>query len=142
MRLLRGGRDRTRRTRQRSAAPAAVAPSPLVKVEAPKILTEKERAVWDELAPHALVARTLTPATVADCVDLCRLTVEMHEVLTERRAEGWTTRGMFLAKEYRGLVQRVEGKRRAFRLAPIGKELIPTEAPKDEWAEFDTSAGG
>ena len=81
----------------------------------------------------------MTVGTAGDFAMLCVLEIEMLEVLAERRKEGWTTRGMFLAKEFRGLVQRVEAKRRAFKLAPMGKDMVPPEAPKDEWSEFDAT---
>jgi len=110
---------------------------PLQPVEPPK-LNEREQLVWDELAPLAREARTLVPATVGDLKTLCVLEVEMADVLAERRKEGWSSEGLALAKEYRGLVQRVEAKRRAFRLAPMGKDMTPPEQPKDEWSEFDS----
>ena len=111
--------------------------APLPPVAPPDKLTAPERAVWELEAPHALAGRTLTTATAADFYMLCVLEVECADVLRERRAEGWTTRGMFLAKEFRGLAQRVEAKRRAFKLAPMGKDMVAPEAPKDEWSEFD-----
>jgi hypothetical protein len=110
---------------------------PIQPVDAPTDLTPEEVAIWERWAPLAQAERTLTPGTVGDFAALCRLEVEMAAVLLERRTEGWTKRGLSLAKEYRGLVTRVENKRRAFRLAPMGKPLEPAEAPKDEWAEFD-----
>ena len=100
-------------------------------------LTERETAIWNELEPFALKARTLVPATRGDFAVLCQLEVEYADVLKERRAEGWTPRGIFLAKEVRGLLQRLEGKRRAFRLAPMGKEMVEPETPKDPFSEFD-----
>ena len=116
----------------------AVSSEPLQPVEA-TILNEREQLVWDELAPLALAARTLVPATAGDLKTLCALEVEMAEVLACRRAEGWTSEGLQFAKEYRGLVQRVEAKRRAFKLAPMGKDMTPPEQPKDEWSEFDNT---
>jgi hypothetical protein len=106
-------------------------------VESPPGLPAAERAVWQVLAPHARAAKMLTPATAGDFAVLCALEVELASVLAERRAEGWSPRGLALAKEYRGLVARVEGKRRAYRLASLGREFGGTEAPVDEWAEFD-----
>jgi hypothetical protein len=103
----------------------------------PGNLTPAELSIWLTTAPLAHAALTLTAATVDDFHALCTLQTEMDAVLQERRAEGWTARGLALAREYRGLVARVEGKRRAFKLAPMGKEMVEIEAPKDEWAEFD-----
>jgi hypothetical protein len=79
----------------------------------------------------------LTPATAGDFATLCALEVETAAVLAKRRSEGWSLLGIVLAKEYRGLVSRLEVKRRAYRLASIGKELVVEEKPVDEWAEFD-----
>lgn len=111
-------------------------------VAQPASLSPEEALIWQTLAPLACAARTLTEATSGDLAVLCALEVELAEVKKERRLEGWTTRGMFLAKEFRGLVQRVEAKRRAFRLAPIGKEMVAAEAPKDEWSDFEPEADG
>jgi hypothetical protein len=97
-----------------------------------------ELAAWLVNAPFAVAAHTLTPATADDFVALCSLEAEMAQVLAERREEGWTSRGLALAKEYRGLVQRVEAKRRAFRLAPMGKAMTePAPAVTDDFEEFD-----
>jgi hypothetical protein len=128
----------SRRTRAAQKAEVPTVPlAPLPEVDLPAKLSAREQAVWDELAPLALAARTLIPATAGDLAALCALEVEMADVLAERRKEGWTARGLFLAKEYRGLVQRVEAKRRGFKLAPMGKDMVPPEPAKDEWSEFD-----
>jgi hypothetical protein len=104
----------------------------------PADLTELEQAVWQAECGHAIAERTLTPATVQDFAELCRLEAERASVLVARRLEGWTSIGLALAKEYRGLVQRVEAKRRAFRLAPMGKPMTDeTPTVVDPFAEFD-----
>lgn len=120
---------------QTPVKPAEV--KPVGPLNPPASLTDKELLVWNANERLAREALTLTPATVGDFSVLCMLEVELAEVIVERRLEGWTTRGMFLAKEVRGLVQRLEAKRRAFRLAPMGKEMVVPEEPKDEWAEFE-----
>jgi hypothetical protein len=108
-----------------------------VVVEPPDTLTPGELAAWLVNAPHAAAAGTLTAATADDFAALCALEVEMVAVLAERRLEGWTNYGLALAREYRGLVTRVENKRRAFRLAPMGKEMVASAAPADDFSEFD-----
>ena len=121
---------------QKRGRPAALPPP--AAVEMPAGLTPEEVAVWQGEYQHALTERTLTAATVQDFAELCRLEVERAAVLTARRAEGWTQQGLQLAREYRGLVQRVEAKRRAFRLAPMGKPLVEeTPRVEDPFAEFD-----
>ena len=118
---------------------AAVAePLPVEFVHEPAELTREAAEVWRTLAPLAMQARTLTAATAHDMRELCELVVEMRGCLAARRTLGWTADSLGLAREYRGLVQRVEAKMRGFRLAPIGKEMAEA-APKvtDPWAEFD-----
>jgi hypothetical protein len=100
-------------------------------------LTPAELGVWLVTAPAAHAAGTLTLATVDDFQSLCTLQVEMEAVLQERRLEGWTQRGLALAREFRGLVTRVEAKRRAFCLAPMGRSLVPITAATDDWAAFE-----
>ena len=134
-RWLDGGADR--RGGKPAGAPEVPPTSRGEPVEVPEALTPAELAIWLVTAPYAQAAGTLTPATADDFHALCTLQVEMEAVLIERRAAGWTPHGLSLAREFRGLVARVEGKRRAFKLAPMGKEMIQPEAPKDAFAEFD-----
>jgi hypothetical protein len=110
---------------------------PLPAVDVPDELTSREQRIWDELAPLALAARTLVPATAGELKMLCSLEADLAEVMRERRKEGLTIRGQMLMRTYLMLVQRVEAKRRAFKLAPMGKDMVPPEKPKDEWSEFD-----
>lgn len=118
----------------KDAKPAAPLPIPA----APMHLAEPAKGVWEQLAPFATEARTLTPATMLDFEELCELVIEMRGARQARQAAGWTDEGLKFAPTYRGLVQRVEGKMRSFRLAPIGKEMPATEAkPDDPFAEFE-----
>ena len=119
---------------------AQVASRPLPSVPPPATLGARELAVWEELAPYALAGRTLTTSTAGDFAMLCVLEVECAEMLAARRLEGWTLVGVSLSREFRGLAQRLEAKRRAFKLAPMGKDMVAPEAPKDEWSEFDGPA--
>lgn len=123
----------------RKTGEAPLPPAPLPPVDVPEGLPDAERAIWLELAPHALAARTLTVATAGDFAALCRLEVEAAGVLEARRIEGWNRKGLEFAKEWRSLVQRLENKRRAFRLAPMGKPMeTPVAAPEDPFGEFDS----
>lgn len=122
---------------RRSVPGQPVDVAPLEPIEAPDSLTPAELAVWITTAPLALAARTLIDGTADDFAVLCQLEVEMAAVLSERRQEGWSTRGLALAREYRGLVTRVENKRRAFRLAPMGREMVAPVPVGDDFAEFD-----
>jgi hypothetical protein len=108
----------------------------------PWVLEEPVRNVWESLAPHACAARTLTAATTRDFRDLCELIVDLDSARVARRQLGWTDEGIRMATAYRGLVSRVEAKMRAFKLAPIGKEMATeTAAPADPFAEFDNPGG-
>jgi hypothetical protein len=129
----------TARGSHKEAAKAPALPAEFV--HEPASLSREGAEVWRGLAPYAMAARTLTAATAEDMRELCEMVVEMRAVLVERRKEGWSDQGMRLAKEYRGLVQRVEAKMRGFRLSPVGKEMAEA-APKvvDPWAEFDGEA--
>ena len=129
----------TAKAPQAAGKPAQVVASALM--PAPISLNLAEAAVWNELAPFALAARTLTPGTAGDFLVLCRLEVEMADVLTERRVEGWSSKGLALAKEYRGLVQRSEAKRRAYSLGAMGRPIVEAAAEVvDPFAEFDAQA--
>lgn len=108
-----------------------------VDVEMPAGLGEVERGYWARLAPHAVQARTLTPATVGDFSELVHLLAERDACLVARRDAGWGDAGTKLSKEYRGLVQRCEGKLRAYMLAAAGKPMPSAELEDDPFAEFD-----
>jgi hypothetical protein len=86
----------------------------------------------------ALANGTLTPATAGDFAVLCSLQSDLPDLLAERRAERWSAKGLALAKEYRGMVQRLEAKRRAYMLGAMGKPM-PEAAVEvvDPFAEFD-----
>ena len=76
-------------------------------------------AVWHELAPHAFAARTLTPATTAAFVMLCR------GVVAERAlsASPATASG----PNHRGMMQRVAVWMKDFNVAPFGKAMYEAE---------------
>jgi hypothetical protein len=78
-------------------------------------------AIWHELAPHAFAARTLTPATTAAFVMLCR------GVVAERAlsASPATASG----PNHRGMMQRVATWMKDFNVAPFGKPMFEAEQP-------------
>jgi hypothetical protein len=78
------------------------------------------RGVWDELAPHAFEAGTLTPATSAAFAMLCRAVVR-ERALSKTKACGGTN--------HRGLMQRVATSMKDFAIAPLGKPLGHAAAP-------------
>jgi hypothetical protein len=76
-------------------------------------------AIWHELAPHAFAARTLTPATTAAFVMLCR------GVVAERAlsASPATASG----PNHRGMMQRIATWMKDFNVAPFGKPMYEAE---------------
>lgn len=107
------------------------------------------------LAPHALMAGTLTPATAWAFRDLCEAIVLKRDVLAVVEADGLTSvaiktrmeqdgsgdqigepRAHPLLSRHTALMLRVETGLRMFKLAPTGRESAP-EVVRDEWAEFD-----
>jgi hypothetical protein len=137
-----GGKPKSARARWLRGRPGSPRPPAAPSVDPPLLpagLTDAERAIWLTLAPHAVVAGTLTPATQHDFLTLVQLTVEAAELLEARRAAGWGRAGQALSRAYRHVVQRQEAKLRGFALSPIGKPMLsstPVETD-DPFAEFD-----
>ena len=109
--------------------PPAPPPTP-DPVEMPVDLAADVKAVWEELAPFATAERTLTPASSLAFGILCR-----NIVLERMLATGKLTPA---GADHRGMLQRVETGLARFRLIPDGRPVVALEAPKDEWAEFET----
>lgn len=109
------------------SAPAPPGP-PSDTFDPPATLRGKARAVWLELAPLAFEARTLTRATEASFVILCRNVALERKLAGSRRGAGGTN--------HRGMIQRVDAELAHFCLAPFGKPLSETKsaAPVSKWA--------
>lgn len=134
LRALDGGRA------SHSRKPATVLPHPssdgleppapklpqVDEADAPIEFDAEERAVWLELAPHAILARTLTPATSLGFRMLCR-----NVVMERNYSKSVLERG---SANHRGLIQRIDAELLRFNLAPCGKPIAsvePTEKPID-----------
>ena len=105
-------------------------PPPTEPVAAPADLPAEALTIWQQLAPHAFIARTLTPATAYAFGLLCR-----NIVLERQLATAVAKRG---SNDHRNLIQRVDAELVRFCLAPIGKALWePAPATEDPFAEFD-----
>jgi len=121
---------------------------PLPEVAIPDDVTPDERRVWQGLAPHARVARTLSPATSYRFWLLCRAIVMEQRFETRIFEDGLTyiavtldgsgqerrlLKGHPLCGAHRSMMQRVEAGLVAFRLGPTGRPLAsqPTEKPGD-----------
>jgi hypothetical protein len=89
--------------------------------------------VWDALAPLAEREGTLVVATAFEFLQMCQLAVQQgraHTELEAAKGDDW----LRIEKAYRGLTQRLETKLRSFKLAPMGKEIIPVGASKPKSA--------
>ena len=106
-----------------AVAPAPAAPLPVLdESDAPNSLTLDERLVWLALAPYAMQAGTLTPASEMAFVLLCK-----NIVLERLYAGSVQDRG---GANHRGLIQRVEGGLDAFQLRPQGRRMPQAETVK------------
>ena len=143
------------RVRQPAQAAPTVAQGPLPDVKQPEGMPEASQVLWNELAPHALEARTLTDGTAAAFRDLCEAIVLKRMMLAEILADGLTgtkvtlqmdeagggvqsveKKAHTLLSQYRGMMQRVEAGFTRFRLAPMGKEIIVAQKAVDPFEEF------
>jgi len=101
-------------------------------VNCPEGLTEQVKAVWDELAPAALEAGTLTSRTRSAFEMFCR------NVVLERRYAESDQAG---TGNHRGMLQWVAARYKDFMLLPFGRPVLQTEAkPVDPFSEFDQVA--
>lgn len=114
-------------------------------VPMPAGLADSVAAVWVDLAPLALQAKTLTPATSGAMLDLCKAIVLRDKFAEQIDEDGYTfqkvtvdgsgqehseTKAHPLIAQHRGMMQRVEAGRARFRLAPIGKEIATSGQEK------------
>lgn len=108
-----------------SSAPAS---APGDTFDPPVHLRGQARAVWHELAPLAFEARTLTRATEAAFVILCR-NVALERKMARRKYGAGNA-------NHRGIIQRVDAELAHFCLAPFGKPIAEEtpEAPVSKWA--------
>ncbi len=87
-------------------------------------------AIWHELAPSAVAARTLTPATAAAFVMLCRAVVHERALSASPMDVG--------GPNHRGLMHRVATWMKDFCLSPFGKALFESKPAaavvKSKWS--------
>ena len=68
----------------------AVEQAPIAEIACPEALGDATKAVWAELAGHALKARTLVPSTVSAFVRLCQAIVKHAEMEAYIARDGMT----------------------------------------------------
>jgi hypothetical protein len=137
----------------RSAKSVAPVDAPINAVSPPADLPDDERAVWVQLSPHALTARTLTPSTAFAFAQLCKAIVLERALWSTIQADGLTSvrvttdvtsgeqhaekKAHALFPRHTAMLVRVEQGLTRFKLSPVGKELAPAEKPEDAFAEFE-----
>lgn len=151
-RALSGFAGKRQTSKQKAAARKQAAGVLALPVLAPPAdLTGRARAIWVELAPLAAERRTLTSVEMPAFAELCRYKAvqeALFAIITSTHLEGDapppdTPISLFLLDpnqrltQHRAYSQRVEQAMVRFRLAPMGKEVVPAEAAVDEWAQFD-----
>lgn len=109
-------------------------PEEAAAIVAPVLADASFREIWDELAPLAKAEGTLVDSTQAEFRALVELAVEHRRCHSKLLLLPAGEKGhLELLRIYLPLTQRLEGKMRAFRLAPMGKP-INTEKDKPKSA--------
>jgi hypothetical protein len=125
-------------------------------VAMPSDLPADQSQVWRDLAPHAIEARTLTPATATAFRQLCGRIVLLRQMEALIAEDGLMGTKVSLQMDEAGggmqnvekkahdlltkcmtLMQRVDQGMIRFRLSPIGKEMTVETPTVDPFSEFD-----
>lgn len=123
------GRRRHSATVLQHPSASSTAVAPIVLFDPPKDLPAEALVIWKELAPHAFTARTLTPATVAAFVMLCRAVVRERALSLSPIDCG--------GANHRGLMQRVGAWMKDFAIAPFGKALYGSDKAEAPTSKLD-----
>jgi hypothetical protein len=150
LRAIDGGADRRPRASAGDAMPSTVDDAPVI--AAPQDLSPAELVVWNELAPHASAAKTLTPATLASFVHLVQAENERRELRARYSLRRSIATGEILPlllmdsdqelavrREVRQLQKDIKAAMKDFCIAPFGKEIAtaaaePEADPLDDFA--------
>lgn len=119
------------------------ADAPFPEVEIPGGLLPEVVEVWERLAPFAIRERTLTPQTADRFALLCRAVIRERQMDAKIQDDGFTVINITtdvasseqhrqikphpLLSAQRGMMQRVEAGLAAFKLAPTGRPIPPTD---------------
>lgn len=107
-------------------------PAPIEEFDAPDSLTHDERRIWNQQAPHAFKARTLTRATALAFERYCRVVVLE---CNESKSSGVG------GSNHRGLLRQINAYELQFLLSPAGKPVAePLPMPQQD--EDDAFFGG
>jgi hypothetical protein len=138
LRAIDGGADHRTPTSTNDAMPAIAEPA---SIEPPADFARDELIVWNEWAPRAQAERTLTPTTLGSFVQLCQLEADRRELRGRYTARRSPVTGELLPllvmgsddelairREHRNLAKDINAKMKDFKLAPFGKEILPSGA--------------
>lgn len=138
-------------SRQRAGQVPEAPAEPGPPVEPPPETTPDELVIWQQHAPDALAAGTLTVRTARSFVRLvCTPEVTYKRILATLEAEGWTyqkrtelgvepkTNPSQQRLEY--WFRRIADGHREFQLSPFGKSVADVAKPVDPFAEFEAHA--
>jgi hypothetical protein len=117
--------------------PTTNAPSLVEEFDAPDSLSQEERQVWLQQAPHAFLSRTLTRASALSFERYCRVVVlEKHEAQSSGVG----------GPNHRGLLREIRSYETQFMLIPVGRPMAEPAKPGaggsvDEHDSFFESRG-
>ena len=132
-RRIGAGRKPKARTAKVLQHPAASIALPVEPVPMPDDLAADEQRVWQQQAPHALVNRTLSPASAVAFARYCKLVV-----LERNEAKSSAVGGA----NHRGLLKQINALELQFLLTPSGKAMpVLAVALADPDDAFFGSAG-
>ena len=115
------------KNRPESAAPSVLPEEPICR---PKDLAPAATAIWAELAPAALEAGTLVPATAHAFGMMCRVIALERQIAADPERVG--------GADHRGVTQRATVLLASFMLLPPGRPLPGAKKHEhDPFAEFD-----
>lgn len=136
LRGIDGGAGRRGPAGDRDVDPVDVASALM---DAPASLGPGECVIWQEWAPLAHAAGTLTPSTLGNFVQLCQAEVDRRELRDRytiwRDAEGTplallvmdAKEELSVRREHRTLSKDIHARMKDFLIAPFGKELVQAD---------------
>jgi len=144
---LHGGRVRSE-TAKREQTAATVPQEP---VNTPEALSDAQKAVWNDLAPHATKAGTLTPATATSFQRLCAAIVKHARWEAQIGTDGDTylkvtidgagqehteVKAHPLIAKSQALDKDIRGWMKEFIISPVGKPIVQPAKAEDPFGEF------
>lgn len=130
---------------------------PTVEIACPAGLSPEIAAIWAELSPFAINARTLVPSTVSAFLRLCQSIVKHAQMMAKIEEDGLTflkysvdpTGTEHAEPKAHPLISRahaldgfIRSGMKDFAINPFGKPVVePAAKPVDPFAQFKVKAG-